>query len=285
MTTYPDQPDAPGEHLRPPSGLDSQRPGPFEVTGPTRTEHQPAVAPLHVAARTGRWPAVAKRVALGLAMAAALVLLVWLALIVVYRFVDPPASTLMLAERLQGGRVVQDWQPLARISPNLMRAVVMSEDARFCSHHGVDWDEIGNVIEQAGDGPLRGGSTISMQVAKNLFLWSSKSYVRKAIEIPLTLVMEVAWPKARILEIYLNVAEWGPGTFGAEAAARRYFRKPASRLTEYEAALLAVVLPNPIARNAGAPGPGTRRLAQRLLLRMRGSGPYVGCLPLRRSLY
>src|SRR6185436_4995918 len=122
----------------------------------------------------------------------------------------------------------------------LQRAVIASEDGRFCQHHGVDWDEIEEAIERARDGIPRGGSTISMQVVKNLFLWPSKSYVRKALEFPLTFAIEMAWSKPRILEIYLNIAEWGPGVFGAEAAARYHFGKSAATLTPSQAALLAV---------------------------------------------
>ena len=180
-----------------------------------------------------------------------------LGLVVLYRWVDPPASTLILGQRLTGTPITQRWVSLTRISPNLQLAVIMSEDARFCRHAGVDWGELKEAIESAGDGMARGGSTISMQVVKNLFLWPSKSYLRKAIEIPLAYVIEAAWSKRRVLEIYLNIAEWGPGVFGAEAAARYHFRKPAMLLTLREAALLAVSLPNPFERQAGSPGPGT----------------------------
>jgi monofunctional biosynthetic peptidoglycan transglycosylase len=202
-------------------------------------------------------------------------------LIVLYRWVDPPASTLMLGQRLGGTPIVQRWIPLTRMSPNLPLAVILSEDARFCRHAGVDWGELKEAIETAGDGVARGGSTISMQVVKNLFLWPSKSYVRKAIEILLAYVIEVVWPKQRILEIYLNIAEWGPGVFGAEAAARYHFRKPAALLGPREAALLAVSLPNPFERDAGAPGPGTQRLADNLLLRMRAARATAGCVRAR----
>jgi len=206
-----------------------------------------------------------------------------LALIVLYRWVDPPASTLMLGQRLGGTPVVQRWVPLTRISPNLPLAVILSEDARFCRHAGVDWGELREAIESTGDGVARGGSTISMQVVKNLFLWPSKSYLRKAIEIPLAYLIEVAWPKQRILEIYLNIAEWGPGVFGAEAAARYHFRKPAALLGPREAALLAVSLPNPFERDAGSPGPGTQRLADNLLLRMRAARATAGCVRARSA--
>jgi monofunctional biosynthetic peptidoglycan transglycosylase len=208
-----------------------------------------------------------------LALAASVLLLV-----VLYRWVDPPASTLMLGQRLGGTPITQRWVPLARISPNLPLAVILSEDARFCRHAGVDWGELKEVIESAGDGVARGGSTISMQVVKNLFLWPSKSYLRKAIEIPLAYLVEAAWSKQRVLEIYLNIAEWGPGVFGAEAAARYHFRKPALLLGPREAALLAVSLPNPFERDAGRPGPGTQRLADNLLLRMRAARATAGCV-------
>ena len=191
-------------------------------------------------------------------------------LVVAYRWVDPPMSTLMLGQSLGGTEIGQEWAPLEKISPNLQLAVVLSEDARFCTHHGVDWGELKDAITQSLDGfGARGGSTISMQTVKNLFLWPSKSYVRKAVEIPLAMGAEMAWPKARMLEIYLNIAEWGPGIFGAEAAARYHFGKSAANLDAREAALLAVSLPNPFDRQAGNPGPGTQRLADTLQSRMR----------------
>jgi monofunctional biosynthetic peptidoglycan transglycosylase len=201
-----------------------------------------------------------------------------LALVVLYRWVDPPASTLILGQRLAGTPITQRWVPLERISPNLIAAVVLSEDGAFCRHRGVDWGELKEAIESANDGIARGGSTISMQVVKNLFLWPSRNYVRKALEIPLTYVIEAAWSKQRILEIYLNIAEWGPGIFGAEAAARYHFRKSASTLNLREAALLAVSLPNPFDRQAGRPGPGTARLADNLLLRMRAGQGNTACV-------
>jgi len=201
-----------------------------------------------------------------------------LTLVVLYRFVDPPTSTLMLGQRLTGTAIRHRWAPLERISPNLRHAVIISEDGSFCRHHGVDWGELAEAIDNARDGVARGGSTISMQVVKNLFLWPSRSYVRKAIEIPMAYLIEAAWSKRRILEIYLNIAEWGPGIFGADAAALYHFRKPPSLLTPREAALLAVSLPNPFEREAGSPGPGTIRLADNLLLRMRGTQASAGCV-------
>lgn len=198
-----------------------------------------------------------------LLVAAATAFLLFLVLLATYRFVDPPFSMLTLSERLSGNTVDQRWVPLDAISPNLLVAVISSEDGQFCSHHGVDFREMAQAMQAASRSgeDVRGASTISMQVIKNLFLWPGKSYVRKALEIPMTLLMELVWPKRRILEIYLNIAEWGPGIYGAEAAARYYFKKPAARLNDREAALMAVSLPNPIARHAGRPGPGMLRLA------------------------
>ena len=221
---------------------------------------------------------------------AGLVIAAWLAvtilLIAVYRVADPPFSMLMLQQRVTGEEVDQAWVSLDSISPHVVRAVLLSEDGRFCQHWGVDLDEMQNAIERAGDGIPRGASTISMQVTKNMFLWQSKSYLRKAIEIPLTFVIEALWPKRRIMEVYLNIAEWGPGIFGVEAASRYHFNKPAARLSEREAAQLAVALPNPIRRDAGDPGPQTRRLASDIQARMRaahsGATACVRARPLAR---
>jgi monofunctional glycosyltransferase len=202
-------------------------------------------------------------------------------LLLLYRYANPPGSTLMALESLNsGGDVARTWVPLAAISPSLIRAVVASEDNRFCQHRGVDWGAIGEAIDRAGEDGPRGASTISMQTAKNVFLWNSRSYLRKAIEIPLTYAMELAWSKRRILEIYLNVVEWGPGVYGAEAAARYHFNKSAARLSLDEAALLAAALPDPLGRDAGNPGAMTSRLAARLRKRL-DSGPDVRCLGLR----
>lgn len=208
----------------------------------------------------------------GLAVAGYLTLV--LLAILVFRFVDPPTSMLMVQKRLSGLDVTQEWMPLEEISPNVVRAVLVSEDGRFCQHGGVDFEEMQNAIERAGDGTPRGASTISMQVVKNLFLWPSKSYIRKAIEIPLTYAMELVWSKRRIMEVYLNIAEWGPGVFGVEAASQFHFNKRASRLSEREAARLAVALPNPLLRDAGDPGPMTMRLAGDIQSRMRAAGSF-----------
>jgi monofunctional biosynthetic peptidoglycan transglycosylase len=197
-------------------------------------------------------------------------------LILLYRFINPPITTLIAYQWLTGTKIEQDWVSIEDISSNLLRAVVVSEDWGFCDHYGVDIEAIEKALEQAGEGKIaRGASTISMQVIKNLFLSQSKSYLRKAVEIPLTVAAEAVWPKSRMLEIYLNIAEWGPGVFGAEAAARHHFNKPASRLSEREAALLAAALPNPILRDAGDPSTRTARKASVIQARMRAAGPEV----------
>lgn len=213
---------------------------------------------------------------------AAIALLVWfgamLAAIAVFRFVDPPGSMLMLSQWVTGTSIDQRWVRLRDISPNVVRAVIVSEDGRFCTHWGIDPQEVADAVARARDGVPRGASTITMQVAKNLFLWPSKSYVRKALELPLTLSIEALWSKSRILEVYLNIAEWGPGVFGVEAAARHHFAKGAAKLSEQEAALLAVALPNPIQRDAGDPGIGTLRLARAIQARMRSAGRAASCI-------
>ncbi len=200
------------------------------------------------------------------------------ALILVYRFL-PPISTLMLARWLEGKTVERHYVPLERISGFLRAAVIVSEDARFCEHNGVDWSALRGVLDRAGaNGPKRGASTIPMQTAKNLFLWPSRSYIRKAIEIPLALLIDIEWPKRRILEVYLNLAEWGKGVFGAEAAARHYFHKSADRLDAREAALLATALPNPEHRNAARPSRRHAGLAARIMARVLTAGPLVECV-------
>jgi monofunctional glycosyltransferase len=174
-----------------------------------------------------------------------------------------PVSTLMAWRWLTGAPVSRQWIDFSAISPALPRSVVASEDAKFCSHHGIDWDALREVIDDAEDGEVaRGGSTITQQVAKNLFLWPGRSVVRKALEIPLAIWIDLVLPKQRILEIYLNIAELGPsGQFGAEAGAIHAFGRSASTLSRREAGLLAAILPNPVRRSARNPGPGVRRLA------------------------
>lgn len=198
--------------------------------------------------------------------------------IAVFRYVDPPFSNLMLLQRMSGEVLVQKWLPIDRMPAQIIRAIIVSEDGRFCVHGGIDLKAIEIAIETSKDGTPRGASTITMQVAKNLYLWPSKSYVRKALEVPITLAIEAMWSKRRIFEVYANIAEWGPGVFGVEAAAGYHFGKSAGRVSEREAALLAVALPNPVTRDAGDPGPGTERLANTIQSRMRAQSRAASCI-------
>lgn len=175
------------------------------------------------------------------------VLATFVACVLLYRVVPPPFTPVMVRNAAAYG-VTKEWRSLDRIAPSLQRAVVAAEDARFFDHDGVDWEAIARAHDynaRHGDAPRHGGSTITMQVARNVFLWQGKSYVRKALEVAVAYAIELAWGKRRILEVYLNVVEWGPGVYGAEAAAQRTFGVPAARLDDREAALLAAVLPNP----------------------------------------
>jgi len=201
-----------------------------------------------------------------------------------YRFVDP-VSTLMAWRWLKGARVERTVVPLERIAPILVRTVISSEDARFCSHHGVDWQELQVAIDEAEDiSELRGGSTISQQVAKNLFLWPGRSFVRKALEFPLAMWLDLVLGKRRVVEIYLNVAEWGPdGQFGIEAGARRAFSKSARDLNAAEAGLMAAVLPNPIRRSARQPRPAVRQLAGRHVARAAAAPAIDACVRVSRT--
>ena len=189
-------------------------------------------------------------------VALALPILVLLAL----RWLDPPTSAFILArqwEQLRGGRaaaVHHRWVDFDRISPHLAVAVIAAEDQRFPDHFGFDFQSIGRALEHNAQGrTVRGASTISQQTAKNLFLWSGRSYLRKGLEAGLTLGLEMLWPKRRILEVYLNLAEFGDGVFGARAAAERIFHTSPDRLSRQQAALLASVLPDPGGLDAGHP--------------------------------
>lgn len=185
-----------------------------------------------------------------------------LVLTLLFRVVPPPLTPLMVIRLVQGHGLDKDWQPLERISPHLRRAVIAAEDAKFCGHWGFDWQAIDNAIDRYEDGgKVLGASTISMQTAKNVFLWPGRSFLRKGLEAYLTLYLEALWPKERILEVYLNIAELGPGLYGAEAAARRHFGKPAAELSAREAALLAAVLPDPLDRSPSRPSAYVARRA------------------------
>ena len=185
-----------------------------------------------------------------------------------------PVSALMLWRQLTGAPMSRQWIDFGAISPYLPRSVVAAEDAKFCSHHGIDWGALREVVDDAEDGDVtRGGSTITQQVAKNLFLWPGRSFVRKALELPLALWIDAVLPKQRILEIYLNIAELGPaGQFGAEAGAQFAFGHSAASLSPREAAGLAAILPNPHQRSARTPGSGVRRLTGTYTARAQSAG-------------
>ncbi|QPF85306.1 monofunctional biosynthetic peptidoglycan transglycosylase [Bradyrhizobium genosp. L] len=198
-----------------------------------------------------------------------ILLLILLALLLLPYLVTPfyrtghPVSALMAWRSLTGAPMTRHWIDFGAFSPALPRSVIGAEDAHFCKHHGVDWGALREVMNDAEDGEVaRGGSTITQQVAKNLFLWNGRSVIRKGLELPLALWIDFVLPKQRILEIYLNTAEMGPsGQFGAETGAQYAFGRSAAALSPREAALLAAILPNPVKRSARNPGPGVRRLS------------------------
>lgn len=185
-----------------------------------------------------------------------------------YRFVPPPTTYLMLKRRIADGEGLDyRWRSLNRISPRLVHAVIASEDARYCSHRGFDMEAIEKALDnnERRPGRIRGGSTISQQTAKNVFLWPERSYVRKGFEAAFTVLIETIWGKRRTMEVYLNVIEWGPGVYGAEAASRKWFGKSASALSPLEAARLAAILPSPRRYKAAQPGPYVRRRTRAIL--------------------
>jgi monofunctional glycosyltransferase len=199
---------------------------------------------------------------------------------IVYR-IEPvrPVSTLMLGRWLLLQPVERRWVEIEDVAPIAWQSIIMSEDGQFCAHHGIDLRELNAVIDDAMEGEkTRGASTITMQLAKNLFLWNGRSILRKIAELPLAVYIDVVLPKKRIMEIYLNIAEWDVGVFGIEAAAQHYFNRPASKLSARQAALLAVTLPAPGVRNPAKPGRGLQRLASIIERRAARSGGYTGCI-------
>lgn len=298
----PNPPEDPSEHQPETEAEKSHQVGPSghtaeaELSAPARpsyyatsaTAEIPEVCPpptlgipeARPGARVRSWTVL--RILSTAARFAVLGLAVWFAamalLIVLFRFVDPPTTALMLIRSAQGVDIDQRWVPLDKISPALVHAVITSEDGRFCSHWGIDPQEVVAAISRSARGRPRGASTMTMQLAKNLFLWPQQSYVRKALEVPLTLAIDAVWPKSRIAEVYLNVVEWGPGIFGAEAAARRHFNRSAQKLTTQQAALLAVALPSPIHRKPGSPSRLMNKMASTIMARMRASPGVDDCV-------
>ena len=201
--------------------------------------------------------------------------------VVLHRFVPPLFTILMVKQAVAGHGMDYRWRSLDHISPRLVEAVIAAEDARFCQHHGFDVEAIQKAMEaneraeQRGSDKRRGASTISQQTAKNVFLWPSRDWVRKGLEVGYTGLIEGIWGKRRIMEMYLNVAEWAPGVYGAEAASQHWFHKSAQNLTAREAARLAAILPSPRRYKAASPGPYIRRRASRIQAAMgtvRGEG-------------
>ncbi len=185
--------------------------------------------------------------------------------VLTHAVVPPPVTLLMVKRALAGDGLDYRWRSIDDISPHLVAAVIAAEDARFCSHGGFDMKAIEQALEANAEGrKLRGGSTISQQTAKNVFLWPGRDWIRKGLEAGYTVLIEAVWSKRRIEEVYLNVAEWGPGVYGAEAAARHWFGKGAADLSPREAARLAAILPSPRRYQAADPGPYVRRRAGRI---------------------
>ena len=212
------------------------------------------------------------------ALLLAVVVLLPCTLILVYRFLPPPMTPLMLIRLGEGEGITKRWVPLTRIARSVPDAVIAAEDNRFCIHHGFDFGAIREALEEREDGgDLRGASTISMQTARNLFLWPARTWLRKGMEAYLTVLLEFLLPKQRIIELYLNIAEWGHGTYGVASASQKYFSKDPSKLTRYEAALLASILPAPREWSANPPGPYVAQRADVILGRISQLGELLDC--------
>jgi monofunctional biosynthetic peptidoglycan transglycosylase len=191
-----------------------------------------------------------------------------IAVVGLYRVVPPPITWLMVQRFAEGRGFDRRWAPLSQISPQLVRAVIASEDSGFCQHHGFDFAAIEKALHHnAVSERIRGGSTISQQTAKNVFLWPHRDWARKGLETWFTVLIEGIWGKPRIMEVYLNSIEWGPGVYGAEAAAQHAFGVSAAHLSPPQAAPLAAIIPKPLAWRAAAPGPYVRRRSGTIVAR------------------
>jgi monofunctional biosynthetic peptidoglycan transglycosylase len=193
-----------------------------------------------------------------------------LLLVLIFRFVPPPFTLTMAGDLVSGHGITKQWTPLNRIDPDMARAAIAAEDSSFCTHSGFDYDAIAAAMYRNAKGGkvLRGGSTISQQTAKNVFLWQGGGFFRKGLEAWFTILIELIWPKKRIMEVYLNVAETGIGTYGVEAGSQRYFGHSASKMTRAEAARIAAVLPLPKKRAGVAPKGFTRRYGNSITARI-----------------
>ena len=196
---------------------------------------------------------------------AAVVVGLGLAMLLMFRFVPIPVTPLMAWRAVDGYGWNYQWTPLEAVPEHVPRAVIASEDARYCEHYGVDLSQLRLAVQEwmAGE-RVRGASTLTMQTTKNVFLWHGRSYLRKALEIPMAPVLERIWGKRRVLEVYLNIAELGPGVYGFGAAAQHHFGKEAGALTPQETALLVAILPSPLSRSAAEPGNYTSRRARQI---------------------
>jgi len=240
-----------------------------------KSAKKPTAAPARRVRRAG----LAWRLVRRLVSAIAIVILMPVVLVPVYSTVNPPITTVMIAKRIAGASIIKVWRPIETISPHLVRAVIVAEDARFCAHSGIDWQQVEEVLLDTEDGgPLRGASTITMQTVKNLFLWPGRSWLRKGLEVPLALYADAVLSKRRIMEIYLNIAEWDKGVYGAQAAAQHYFGVSAARLSAAQAARMAATLPAPWLRDPARPSRTLGRLATVHARRAAAAGPYVACV-------
>jgi len=195
---------------------------------------------------------------------------------ILYSFINPPITQLMVLKRLEpkSNSIKKKWVNIKHISPNMVLAACAAEDNKFMIHNGFDWESIHKAVKHNKKGKrIRGASTISQQTAKNVFLWPNRSWIRKGFETYFTALIELFWSKKRIMEVYLNVAEFGNGIYGVEAASNAYFKKPASELNRYEAAMLATVLPNPTKRNPSRPSNYMRLYQRKILWNMNNLGP------------
>ncbi len=212
-----------------------------------------------------RQPSLGSRIGLFVGKTVLVLFVASVVWVVAYRFVPVPFTWPMARDAVQGKHVYRTWVPLSAIAPAVPRAAIGAEDARFCAHEGFDFAAMqAAAARNASRSTLRGGSTISQQTAKNAFLWPGRSYVRKGLEAYFTVLIEAIWGKPRIMEVYLNIAEMGPGIYGVEAAAQHYFKTSAAGLTPAQASRIAAILPQPIKRDAAKPGWYVHRYARRI---------------------
>jgi monofunctional biosynthetic peptidoglycan transglycosylase len=233
---------------------------PEPVAEPPAPPPKPVVPPRRPRIRWGRLLANALLTLIAVALIAPVLA------VIVYRFVAPPITILMVERMIQGQGLDHRWTPISQMSPALPRAAVAAEDANFCQHHGFDFQAMEKALkhDERRPGRIRGGSTISQQTAKNVFLWPDRSWVRKGFEAYFTVLIEAIWGKQRIMEVYLNTVEMGPGVYGVEAAAQRYFHVSAAALNPAQAARLIAILPSPLKWQAVDPGPYVRRRSGRI---------------------